>query len=94
MLVNGIDVTVKGLEDVSEQEIVNYIGYVEQQTNEKLDRLRLSAAADGNVKIDYVLQPQQFERIRRITGYLVGTIDRWNDAKRAEEHDRVKHGMH
>ena len=32
-----------------------------------------------------------FERIRRITGYLVGTMDQWNDAKRAEEHDRVKH---
>ncbi|MDR0817029.1 MAG: anaerobic ribonucleoside triphosphate reductase, partial [Clostridiales Family XIII bacterium] len=34
-----------------------------------------------------------FERIRRITGYLVGTLDRFNDAKRAEEHDRVKHSL-
>lgn len=34
-----------------------------------------------------------FERIRRITGYLVGTLDRFNDAKRAEEHDRVKHAL-
>ena len=32
-----------------------------------------------------------FERIRRITGYLVGTMDKWNDSKRAEERDRVKH---
>lgn len=32
-----------------------------------------------------------FERIRRITGYLVGTMDKWNDAKKAEERDRVKH---
>lgn len=32
-----------------------------------------------------------FERIRRITGYLVGTLDRFNDAKRAEVEDRVKH---
>ena len=32
-----------------------------------------------------------FERIRRITGYLVGTLDRWNNAKRSEEKDRVKH---
>ena len=32
-----------------------------------------------------------FERIRRITGYLVGTLDRFNDAKRAEVKDRVKH---
>ena len=33
----------------------------------------------------------KFERIRRITGYLVGTLDRFNNAKRAEEHDRVRH---
>jgi anaerobic ribonucleoside-triphosphate reductase len=35
----------------------------------------------------------KFERIRRITGYLVGTLDRFNDAKKAEEHDRVKHSV-
>ena len=33
----------------------------------------------------------KFERIRRITGYLVGTLDRFNNAKRAEERDRVAH---
>ncbi len=33
----------------------------------------------------------EFERIRRITGYLVGTVDRFNNAKKAEESDRVKH---
>lgn len=35
----------------------------------------------------------KFERIRRITGYLVGSIDRFNDAKKAEVRDRVKHTM-
>jgi ribonucleoside-triphosphate reductase len=35
----------------------------------------------------------RFERIRRITGYLVGTLDKWNNAKKAEERDRVKHGV-
>ena len=35
----------------------------------------------------------KFERIRRITGYLVGTLDRFNNGKRAEERDRVKHGV-
>lgn len=35
----------------------------------------------------------KFERIRRITGYLVGTLDRWNNAKQAEEKDRVKHSI-
>ena len=34
-----------------------------------------------------------FTRIRRITGYLVGGLDRFNSGKKAEEHDRVKHGM-
>ena len=35
----------------------------------------------------------KFERLRRITGYLVGTLDRWNDAKKAEECARVKHSV-
>lgn len=34
-----------------------------------------------------------FDRLRRITGYLVGSLDRFNDGKRAEERDRVKHGV-
>ena len=46
---------------------------------------------DEWLDIDYHILP--FERIRRITGYLVGTVDRWNNAKRAELKDRVKHGM-
>ena len=35
----------------------------------------------------------KFERIRRITGYLVGTMDKWCDSKKAEERDRVKHSV-
>lgn len=35
----------------------------------------------------------KFERIRRVTGYLVGSLDRFNNGKKAEERDRVKH-MH
>ena len=35
----------------------------------------------------------KFDRIRRLTGYLVGTTDRFNNAKRAEEKDRVKHTL-
>lgn len=35
----------------------------------------------------------KFNRIRRITGYLVGTLDRFNSAKRAEEHNRIKHSL-
>ena len=36
--------------------------------------------------------PVECARIRRITGSLVGTMDKWNAAKKAEERDRVKHG--
>lgn len=36
-------------------------------------------------------EDEPFERIRRITGYLVGDMTKWNDAKKAEEHDRIKH---
>ena len=44
---------------------------------------------DGREKM--VGEGVKFERIRHITGYLVGTMNRWNNAKRAEERDRVKH---
>ena len=54
----------------------------------------INIAFDGEyADITYNFAAVKFERIRRITGYLVGTLDRFNDAKRAEEHDRVKHGL-
>ncbi len=46
-----------------------------------------------NSKKEKLGQGVGFERIRRITGYFVGTLDRFNYAKRAEERDRVKHGI-
>ena len=49
---------------------------------------RNTAATEGKVG-----EGIKVERIRRITGYLVGTTDRFNNAKRAEEKDRVKHGV-
>lgn len=49
---------------------------------------------DGDyVDASYEYDTVPFQRIRRITGYLVGTLDRFNDGKRAEEHDRVKHNV-
>ncbi len=58
--------------------------------NKELERLEIKVDGDF-VDLTYHFKGQPFERIRRITGYLVGTLDRFNDAKRAEEHDRVKH---
>lgn len=87
---NGILVDVKNgyMED---KEIQAYIKYLEDKFPDETLR-SLSITIDGeDVNLDYVFQPQNFERIRRITGYLVGTLDRFNDAKAAEERDRVKH---
>lgn len=57
-----------------------------------LDGVDIDVISDEEVTITYHIAEQPFERVRRITGYLVGTMDKWNNAKRAEEHDRVKHG--
>ena len=54
------------------------------------NRNQAAAAATEEIMVG---EGVKFERIRRITGYLVGTTDRFNDAKRAEERDRVKHGL-
>ena len=52
----------------------------------------IDVRVDGDyVELSYDFGHQPFQRIRRITGYLVGTLERFNDGKRAEEHDRVKH---
>lgn len=76
---------------LSQQEIDRYVEHV--QTKLKGVPLeRLDIRVDGDfVDLTWRCAPQSFERIRRITGYLVGTMDRWNDAKAAEEKDRVKH---
>ena len=52
-------------------------------------REEYNMAIQTNIEAKYG-KDVKFERIRRITGYLVGTMDKWNDAKKAEEHDRVK----
>ena len=53
--------------------------------------IKVTLCDNDEVDIQWTAHNQRFERIRRITGYLVGTIDRWNDSKQAEEKDRVKH---
>jgi len=69
-----------------------YVEYLENKYNRKLEKLDINI--DGEyVDLDYTFEHIPFERIRRITGYLVGTMDNWNDAKSAEEADRVKHSL-
>ena len=94
MLINGVDVIIRNVPHISKDEVIAYIALI---TNEhggiKPRSLTISTNDAGQAILDYELQVVPFERIRRITGYLVGGMNRWNDAKRAEEHDRVKHGL-
>lgn len=86
------DITVEGGK-LDPKEIGAYVKHVEQE-NPRRSVKSLKITVDGDfVNLSYELEPVPFERIRRITGYLVGTMDRWNNAKRAEERDRVKHGV-
>lgn len=77
-------------ESISQEETQAYIDYLEEKNGRKLASLTIETDGDY-VNLNYKLSSVPFERIRRITGYLVGTMDRWNDAKTAEEADRVKH---
>ncbi len=78
--------------ELPQAEIDTYIRRAQQKfgaTPQGIDIL-----VDGDyVELSYDFGDVPFHRIRRITGYLVGTLDRFNNAKRAEEHDRVKHAV-
>lgn len=76
---------------MSQEEKKIYADYLKEKYPE-----RIITAVDLKIDGDYVEMSYEynvvpFERIRRITGYLTGTVDRWNDAKQAELADRVKH---
>ncbi len=79
--------------EMEQKEIDKYVDHVMQKNPGKMiDTLDIKI--DGEyVDLNYTFENVPFERIRRITGYLVGTVDRFNNGKRAEEHDRVKHDV-
>lgn len=69
-----------------------YVDYLENKYNRKVESLDINIDGDY-ADLNYKFSSVPFERIRRITGYLVGTMDQWNNAKAAEEADRVKHSI-
>lgn len=80
-------------ENISQEEINSYIAYGEQKYSNKVIR-EMTVKTDGDfVDLKFEFADIPFDRVRRITGYLVGTLDRFNNGKRAEEHDRVKHSV-
>ena len=95
-VVNGVEITVNGIDDLTRAELLGYMGKISKKLPEDCnlhDLMLTKVPGTDDIDLDYHFQAPKFDRIRRITGYLVGTIDRWNDAKRAEEKDRVKHGL-
>lgn len=76
--------------ELSNQEKQAYVKWAEERYG-KIP-VSMDITFDGEfADVKTNLGPRPFERIRRITGYLVGTLDRFNDGKAAEERDRVKH---
>jgi len=80
-------------EQIPQEEIDAYIEYGQKKYSDRIIK-SMTVRIDGDyVDLQYEFDDVPFERIRRITGYLVGTLDRFNNGKRAEEHDRVKHSV-
>jgi len=79
--------------DLPELEINTYIEQIKIKNPDKYFTSFKFTVVDGEfVDVNYDFESVPFERIRRITGYLVGTLDRFNNAKRSEVLDRVTHG--
>ena len=81
--------------DLTKEEAEVYINMVKEKLGDSFDNVKaiqVFDTGDGNVDIKYLIyETKKFERIRRITGYLTGNLDTWNNAKRAECEERVKH---
>lgn len=77
--------------ELSEQGVISTIEMFKQKYPDR-NFITFTFKVDGDyLDVSYEFISKPVERIRRITGYLVGTLDRFNDAKRAEVNDRVKH---
>lgn len=77
---------------MTEKEQQEYVKHIKKNNPDKIITA-LEIRLDGEfIDLRYEYETVPFERIRRITGYLVGTLDRFNNAKRVEVGDRVKHG--
>ena len=87
-----INVNVKNGEHTEEEKQAYISRAHDLYPGKAIDSIDISLDGDY-AEVDYHFSAVPFQRIRRITGYLVGTLDRFNDAKRSEVEDRVKHGV-
>ena len=77
---------------LEQNEINAYIARAKEKYGREPEHININVCGD-EVELDYTFAPVKFSRLRRITGYLVGDMSRWNNGKRAEEADRVKHSV-
>ena len=85
---------IKVIGEISREEQEKCIEEIKAKNPDK-EITSIEIKADGEyLDCHYHYREANFERIRRITGYLVGTLDRFNNAKKAEVNDRVKHNRY
>ena len=88
-----LKVNIKGGK-ISDKEREEYIKIaLNRNIHRTVEEVNITVVDNDYVDIETVCAPEKFQRIRRITGYLVGTLDRFNDAKSAEVRDRVGHSL-
>ncbi|MBQ6298668.1 MAG: hypothetical protein IJK81_13470 [Selenomonadaceae bacterium] len=88
MIIDGVRITADFKAD--HEELESYVKFVKKHVPE-VSSVEVKLCDDGAVDLNWTARHEKFERIRRITGYLTGDLTTWNDAKQAEESDRVKH---
>ena len=88
MIIDGVKITSNFKAD--KEELANYVAFVKKHVPE-VSSVEVKLCDDGAVDINWTARHEKFERLRRITDYLTSDLRYWNDAKQAEEHDRVKH---
>ena len=80
-------------DSLSESEVNHYASILKEKYHNRVIK-QLDITVDGDyVDIKTTFDEQPFFRLRRITGYLTDSLDRWCNGKRAEEKDRVKHSV-
>jgi hypothetical protein len=89
-VINNIEVTVSG--NITDEELTVYLAQLQDKSKHKIVRAKVTVDGDY-VDAKYMFEAVPFDRIRRITGYLVGTTARWGNAKQAELADRTYHNF-
>lgn len=96
IVIAGIEIIFQGKEERSKEEALAYLKHITSTRGDeylnRIDHIYIDFEGDEAL-LEIVEKKVPFERIRRITGYLVGTTDRWNNAKSIELEDRVKHSV-